>query len=650
MTRREFAAGTALASEMNWAASAQAPPERRLLSGRWSAEGVEAALAPSGEWRHFPRWRDRAQWDALRPGTRRGLLAEGESLLGAPWPVLPASVFLDYLRNGNRSRYEELRNARRRRLQALVLAELAEGKGRFVDEIVNGVWATCEETYWGVPAHVGVQKAGSGLPDVSEPTVDLFAADTAATLSWILYLIGEKLNEVSPLATKRIVHEIQTKVLRPCSVRNDFWWMGFGQDRAMNNWTPWICSNWLASALLIETDARRRAGTVYKIMRSIDRFLDGYHEDGGCDEGPGYWGHAGGSLFECLELLDSASAGKISFFAEHLVGEIGRYIYRAHITEDWYVNFADASPRIQIAAELVYRYGKRVGDPQLMAQGGYGASLRPPGSRGGGSLARSIDALFLEGEMERARKQPPLAGDVWLAGTQVFVAREQEGSARGLYVAAQGGHNAESHNHNDVGNFIVFASGKPVLVDVGVETYTAKTFSSRRYEIWTMRSSYHNLPLINGEEQRAGRQYAARACRAHAGRRAEFSLDIAGAYPPAARVKEWRRTIGLNRDERTVRILDEGRFNNSGNEVVFVLMTPCAVSVKEPGMLILDGAGGIGGRAVVRHDRALTAKVEEIQVEDGRLKPIWGGVLRRVLLSGAEVEAASRWVMELTEA
>src|SRR5512142_2657979 len=108
-----------------------------------------------------------------------------------------------------------------------------------------------------------------------------------------------------------------------------------------------------------------------------------------------------------------------------------------------------------------------------------------------------------------------------------MAARRKEGSAEGLYLAAQGGHNAESHNHNDVGNFIVFAGGKPVVIDIGVETYTAKTFSARRYEIWTMQSAYHNLPTIGGAMQQAGREYQARDVRYQADdRAAEMSLDI----------------------------------------------------------------------------------------------------------------------------
>ncbi len=86
----------------------------------------------------------------------------------------------------------------------------------------------------------------------------------------------------------------------------------------------------------------------------------------------------------------------------------------------------------------------------------------------------------------------------------------KRGSARGLTVAAKGGHNDESHNHNDVGEFVVYCDGKPLLIDAGVETYSRKTFSPQRYEIWTMQSAYHNLPTIDGVQQAPGAAFAAR--------------------------------------------------------------------------------------------------------------------------------------------
>ena len=43
---------------------------------------------------------------------------------------------------------------------------------------------------------------------------------------------------------------------------------------------------------------------------------------------------------------------------------------------------------------------------------------------------------------------------------------------------------------------VVAAGGVPVLIDPGRPTYTAQTFGPRRYEIWTMRGDWHNVPLV----------------------------------------------------------------------------------------------------------------------------------------------------------
>ena len=94
--------------------------------------------------------------------------------------------------------------------------------------------------------------------------------------------------------------------------------MGFNSPtRRVNNWNPWICSNWLASTLLIEQDETLRARSVFKAIQALDNFIDQYPQDGGCDEGPGYWGRAGASLYDCLELLYSATDGQISVMIIH---------------------------------------------------------------------------------------------------------------------------------------------------------------------------------------------------------------------------------------------------------------------------------------------------------------------------------------------
>lgn len=267
-------------------------------------------LAPRERFHPFPTAGERAAWEAPPADARAALLGAGERQLKTAWEVLPATVFLEYKRNGNRSRYEAVRDRRRRKLQDLVMAECIEGKGRFADEIANGVWLTCEESFWGVPAHLGAQKAGTGLPDVAEPIVDLFAAETASLLAWTSYLAGPQLAGVSLLIPERIRLETDRRLLAPLLAR-DFGWMGM-TGGPPNNWDPWICSNWLTAALLLEQDPKRRNAAVAKAVLCLDNFLNGYADDGGCDEGPSYWGRAGASLFDCLDLLHAASGGALN--------------------------------------------------------------------------------------------------------------------------------------------------------------------------------------------------------------------------------------------------------------------------------------------------------------------------------------------------
>jgi hypothetical protein len=621
-SRRALLASPALAL----AQRRPAPPERKLLQSRIPASLLRQSILPRAAWRPWPTAADRAAWQALPGELQTSVVQAAEQELGRPWPSLPASLFLEYARKGNRSHYESVRRARRDRLTLAALAECIEGRGRFLDDVLDGLWLTCEESFWGVPAHIGAQKAGNTLPDIEEPIVDLFAAETSATLAWIDYLLGAELERLSKVVRPRVHLEIRRRVLDPCLRRDDFWWLGFSGSRAVNNWNPWINSNWLSSVLLVESSPERRAAALERIVRSLDAFLDVYHDDGGCDEGPGYWSRAGASLFDCLELLRSASAGAVDVYSLPLIREMGAYIYRAHIAGPWYLNFADASAQVRPDAVLVWLYGQRVGDARLRAFGAWLAAQQQEPRRltVQESMWRSLQALFHYEQIAAERKgaRPPLMAEVILPGTQVFAARIEEGSSRGFYLAAQGGHNAESHNHNDVGNFIVYCDGEPVLIDIGVETYSAKTFSSQRYEIWTMQSAWHNCPTVNGVMQAAGREFEARQFRAQPG---SVSMEIQAAYPAGAGCRRWLRQLTLDRKANRVLLRDTFELERR-ESVEWNFITHRAVSLAEPGRAVLDG------RYVLSFDPALAAHVDEHSSEDARLRPIWGPVVRRLQL------------------
>jgi hypothetical protein len=638
--------------QVQTAPSPDADRPRSLLGALFPPEHVRASLLSRSEWQPFPRGGDRAGWERLPAETRRQLVEQAETHLGTSWPELPATLFLEFRRNGNRSRYEAPHFARRTRLAQLVLGECAEGQGRFLDDIVNGVWAICEESFWGVPAHSARHSprfAGSGLPDTSFHEVDLFAAETGALLAWTHHLAGEQIARELPVVSDRIVREVEARVLQPYRAVDEWRWLG-KVHRPVNNWNPWIHSNVLAANLLLEADTSVRLDTVLRAITYLDVFLDGYHDDGGCDEGPSYWGRAGASLFDCLELLHSASAGALNAYDAPLVQEIGRYIYRVHVAGPWYVNFADASARAAPSGNLVYRYGQRIGDEKMMAHGAHVAQegLGEPDWRGRASLGRALPALFADEEVRRASGRPPLVRDAWLDGIQVLVAREREGTAQGLFLAAKGGHNAESHNHNDVGQFIVALDGHPALVDVGVETYTRKTFSAERYTIWTMQSLYHNLPAIDGQGQAPGRAFAARDVRAEvtpAG--AALALDIAPAYPPGLGVTRWQRSIRLKRPAsgRDARVILDETYALAAPpaHLALHLMSSGVVDASQSGVLTCATPSR---PLLVRYDaNAFAPIVEEIRIDDARLRPIWGERVYRIVLNVARPAAAGAWTL-----
>lgn len=604
---------------------------RNLLQNNTTREQLATALSKNTEWVSYPAYADRAAWAALPEVIRTEIITKGEKALGFDWAVVKATDYLEFTRSGNRKIMEDPENARLNTLQNLALAELMEGKGRFIDAIINGVWAMCEQSTWVHSAHLPVQKGGAGLPNPDDTIIDLGSGRIGALMAWIHYYFAPEFDKVSPHVAERIRREINNRILIPYYTRNDMWWMGFNSS-FVNNWNVWVNYNVLQCILLMETDPVKRADNVYKVMTSVDRFLDYYKDDGGCDEGPSYWGHAGGKLFECLELLHAATKGKVNIYQNELVKNIGRYIYRVYINAPYFVNFADAAAKGDIYAGVVYRYGKAIADPLMQGFGAFYAHKQKWGeSTPSGTIETVIHDLFDTNEIMAAKTLEPLIGECWLSGTQLALARDKADSKQGFYFAAKGGHNNESHNHNDVGTFILYYNGQPALIDVGVGTYTRQTFSSERYSIWTMQSGYHNLPVINGHDQRFGRKYEARNLSFKSSAKTiDFSVDIAAAYPPEAAVNQWQRSYRLNRGKNFI-ITDSYNLAENKGSTALHFITSCKATQPSEGVIRLEGKDFV---LEMHYDaKKAQATFENIKVEDKRLQGSWGESLTRIQLA-----------------
>ncbi|MCG8499690.1 MAG: hypothetical protein MJB12_04680 [Firmicutes bacterium] len=192
-----------------------------------------------------------------------------------------------------------------------------DGRGKYFNQIINGLWALCETTYWGLSATTDLQRCGPGLPDIKESIIELRVGEVANLLSWTYYFFHSEFDKRSKRINERIEYEINRRILEPYYSRNNFWWIGFNGG-FVNNRNPWCNYNVLTAIVLFENDPVKRQDGILKTMSSVDYFINYYKKDGACEEGVTYWKHTGGKLYEYLLLLQAISKKKLIFLISPL--------------------------------------------------------------------------------------------------------------------------------------------------------------------------------------------------------------------------------------------------------------------------------------------------------------------------------------------
>ena len=574
------------------------------------------------DYRPFPPAADRAGWEALPQRVKARFLQAGEAALAQPIAPLPLSLWLDFIRTGQRTPWEDACFSRRARLCALVCAECVEHNGRFVEAIADTVWAICEESAWQLPAHNSYIRDTPQLPlpDTSRPIVELFAAEAGALLALTRYLLREELDAAAPGLTARMERELDVRILQPY-FHDHFWWMGNGAE-PMCNWTSWCTQNVLLTVFLLPTSQVQRKAAVQQAAYSLDCFLKDYGPDGCCNEGAQYYRHAGLTLWGCMEVLAAVAPDAFRpLFAQPKIRNIAEYIRNVHVQGPYYLNFGDCSPLAGRCGAREYRFGQAVGSAALcaLAAEDYRADTDPdrlqnPDATTHINLWYRLITAFAEQELMACTLRQPGQGTVWYPSVGVYAARQ------GAWVlGAKMGSNGDSHNHNDTGSITVYKEGRPFLIDIGVESYTQKTFSPQRYEIWTMQSAWHNLPTFAGVQQLPGAEYAARDITVTD---AGITAELAGAYPPIAGLSTYRRALQLTENGITL----QDRTDYPGPVELTLLTEHRPVSA--PDGLIVGTLGGI------RFDpQAASAAVTPVPVTDPRLRTAWPDTIYKITLT-----------------
>ncbi len=450
----------------------------------------------------------------------RQIQQTGEILRGQALPELTQEKFDLFHETGNRLVYEDAYFGRRRYLTVFgILAEYGQEQTD-VEKLAEVMEAVCEERFWALPAHVSFEH-----PD--ENTIDLFAAETAQTLAEMLVIFRERLPE-------KLIETVQTEIMRRvltpfCSAGARYGWE---TDRC--NWSA-VCAGSVGMAAIYMyrlgvLSEEWKEQCIRRACAAMECYLSGLVEDGACTEGLGYYNYGMSYFTAFAELLYEETEGAVDLLAQPKCRRVAAFQGKCYFGQGVSVSFSDGS-----SAEHFY--------PGLTAYLGYRfPEAEAPDYRAAHFLEddacyrwlmneRNIRWLikYSEAKKEDADKrvvQPMSAADYLLLAAQWMICRDAQGNG----FAAKGGHNAESHNHNDIGHFLCVYDGMLLLTDLGAGEYTKDYFGNGRYDILCNRSLGHSVPLINGCEQCAGKEYHADRFEWRKAER-ELVISFAGAYP-----------------------------------------------------------------------------------------------------------------------
>ncbi len=514
-----------------------------------AAQQMLLRLPPQGA-RLLPPYRNRSAWKALLDThaiSRETLVRQAERALAEPMPPFPKERFYDFSRNGNRARFSSENGRRWRRLEQLAKGELAEGKGRFLQALDEALKALCCDPTWVLSAH------DIGLHNVEgrQVTIDL----ASARYGWLMAELVAAFNSDLPEATRtQVIATVRTRILDPYlrmarTGKYDNWWA-----LSDANWNPVCHAGVVGTALALPgVTPKERARVVGSTRVLIRRFLGGFLPDGWTGEGVSYWSYGFGHFAQLCETVRLATKGQEDWLLWPEARKPAQATPTSRLCKNLFPMVADAPTDVATDARLEAWLALRLGLPARKT------TLTT------GRLDFPTAFLFIPSRLPPRRTPPASAPDLppttWFPSAQIWIARTPE-----RVLMAMGGNNGVPHNHNDCGTFSLIQRGVPLITDLGGEEYTARTFSSRRYESPLLNSFGHPVPRPDETLQAAGKEASTTILAAPApGRnRSRLILDLSAAYPVPS----------------LVRLTREFRWEPKGNSARFALIDTFAF--KEP--------------------------------------------------------------------
>ena len=471
-----------------------------------------------------------------------------------PHPIqrLDWSAIQEYHRTGKWHDGEIIYNALGR-IQDQALALWLDHPSADAARLEETLWAFCDFALWMPQECAKLHEA------------DLFSTQCGAVLSELLLAVG---NRLAPQVVRRVSQRIEERCLAAAlDWRNLPIWMC-----RRNNWNHVCFSNVIQTALHRMKEPRPLASLLVLCTHMMEFGMTGFSEDGGCSEGPMYWGYGFGHFLEAAIVLREVSGGLLNLMDSKHAQRIARYPLAVWLDGSDRCLFSDSNSGFMRACEALM-VNAFLPLPELFNFCDKGPDGRPQ-LQNWHDLLLAVDSPAW---LESAQREPSPISDAHLPalGFSKLVTTLADGSR--VQLAATALHNAVPHNHNDLGSFVYYRNGCAWITDPGMPNYTAEVYGPNRYDNLQCGSQGHPVPIINGHLQQEGSQYRASLAVDHAavdGSKA-LRIDLSRAYPdPTLTRFERKLTLSTRGD---LEIADDFEFSKAPGTLqeVFTTYLPC---------------------------------------------------------------------------
>lgn len=504
-----------------------------------------AALLPDVPQGIGHTYTDRAYWDKMRKDTAAvALLKKAPELLKQGMPPFVDSLYLHLNKTNVRLPGEIMVKARFDYITKLTLAECLENEGRYLPAIEQALISMCHQKPWSIPAHDRSLQNFYG----TDYYVDLVVATSGNGLAQCVWMLADRL---SPKVKEQVLEAFREKMFHPirrCLERGKpFWWLN-----ATNNWNSVCLAGVTGAALALLPSKEERAYFVAVAEKYHVNGMKGYADDGYCSEGVGYYNYGFRAYILLREEVCRATGGQIDFFRHPKFVRVARYSHQIQMQHGVCPAYSDTRIGLKVE-DFISRYcDLALGKPHA------GEKLVFPFTGHNNNFPLYALEMFpnpatkiqLTDEIKQALQEEssPLRSQYQEAG--IFVARPVEGASCRMAISIKGGHNAENHNHNDVGSYAVSLGEVTIAGDQGGPfSYPGDYFAKGAPDKYPIKGSWgHPVPVVNGTCQGTGARFKAEIV-ANMVTAATDSLvfDLKAAYP-VPELTQLQRTAVYSRE------------------------------------------------------------------------------------------------------